>query len=609
MRISTLAYLYMRRVRARPAQELLAAVGVALGVALMFAVQVADSSITDSSREIAQRLAGPATLQLRSRGPAGFDEALLGRVQRLPGVRRAVAVLDLPATIHGPHSGGVVVQLAGATPALAALDGLSRRIPARDAVAGGVMLPRATADALGISSAVAPATARPTGGQATAPAAHRGGGRRAVVTLEVRGRERRVEVAAILGTRAIGALAGATAAFTPLLLLQRLASLPGRVSRILVQSVPGRQAIVRGELERVAGGRLTVASTDEDVALLSQALHPNAQATGFFALVSGLVGLLLAFNAMLLTAPERRATVADLRIQGVRRSQLARMLLFQALCLGTLASLAGLLAGDALSRSVFHEAPNYLAAAFPLGSQTVIGLRPVLVSFAGGVLATCLAATPPLLDLHRGGAADAVHRERGEPGRALGGRARLWLLVAGLALIFVTSGLLGLSSSAAIVAIVGLALGAILVIPSGFTALVWASELAAARAARLNTLLVASRALRAATARSFALAATGAIAVFGSVAAEGAHNDLLGGLYRDYAHYVASADLWVANSNDHLATMDFPARGLTARIASLPGRRRRPLISGRLPRHRRSARLADRTIPGGDERDPWRPDR
>ncbi len=554
MRLSALIYLYVRRVRTRPAQELLAGVGIALGVALMFAVQVANSSITGSSRAISKSITGPATLQLASRSADGFDEALLERVQRLPGVAQAASVLDLPATIRGPH-GSVTVQLASADPGLALLDGLSRKVPLSAAVAPGVMLPSATAHALGISTTVGHAIEGPPSD----------------VTLELRGRATPLKVTAILGQETIGALSGAMVAFAPLWLVQRLAVLPGRVTRILVQSAPGREALVRRELQRIAGGRLTVAPADQDVALLAQALHPNAQATGFFALVSGIVGLLLAFNAMLLTAPERRRMIADLRIQGVQRWQLAQMLLFQAMCLGVLASLAGLLAGDLLSRGVFHETPNYLAVAFPLGSQTVIGLRPLLISFAGGVLATCLAAAPPLLDLRRSRAVDAVYFEEGEPGQALDTRARVSLLVGGAALIAGTSGLLLIDPGAAIVATVGLAVALLLAIPATFMAVVWAAESLAVRTYRLNMLLVAARALRATTVRSLALAATGAIAVFGSVVAEGSHQDLLNGLYRDYAGYVASADLWVTNSNDDLATMDFPPRGLPARIASLPG--------------------------------------
>src|SRR6185312_13812623 len=102
----------------------------------------------------------------------------------------------------------------------------------------------------------------------------------------------------------------------------------------------------------------------------------------------------------------------------------------------------------------------------------------------------------------------------------------------------------------------GLAVAMMLAIPATFTATVWAAQSLAARTAKLNMLLVATRALRATTMRSLALAATGAIAIFGSVVADSSHQDLLNGLYRDYGQYVGTADVWVTNNNDDLATMD-----------------------------------------------------
>ena len=58
MRLSGLLYFYGRRLRTRPVQELLAGVGIAIGVALVFAVQVANTSITDASSEIVRGIAG-----------------------------------------------------------------------------------------------------------------------------------------------------------------------------------------------------------------------------------------------------------------------------------------------------------------------------------------------------------------------------------------------------------------------------------------------------------------------------------------------------------------------------------------------------------------------
>jgi len=560
MPLSALVYFYVRRLRTHPVQEALAGVGIAVGVALVFAVQVANGSITSGSSQVVRSIVGVADLQLRARGAAGLDEGMLGRVRALAGVQLAAPVLAMDATVLGPSEHAAVVQLASADPSLAAIAGLVRSIrqthtTPREPNLPGVLLPRATADVLGVSVSASAGIPAPS----------------PVITLQVRGRAVRANVIAVLGAEDVGALSNALAVITPLESLQEIAALPGRVTAVLVQSRPGERAEVRRELEALAHGRLTVASATEDVRLLQQATVPSDKATGFFAFVSALVGMLLAFNAMLLSTPERRRFIADLRIQGTRPRDLAQLLLFQALCLGLAASLVGIVLGDLLSRSIFHQTPGYLGLAFPLGTQTMIGWQPVVLSLAGGVAATCLAACPPLLDLRRSRAVDAVHFEGGEPGQAMSRRARVRLFAAAIVLLAASVAVPAVfGPSAAVVAIVVLAFAALLAIPLIFTIVVRVAE-ATARALGLNMLLMATRTLRATTARSLALAATGAIAVYGTVAAGGAHNDLLKGLYRDYAQYVSTASLWVSNPRDDLATSSFPAGGLPGRIARIPG--------------------------------------
>jgi len=556
MPLSALIYFYARRLRTHPVQEALAGVGIAVGVALVFAVLVATSSITSGSAHIVKSFVGAADLQLRARSSSGFDQRIAARVPTLPGVRAAVPVLVLTVEARGPDGHEATVQLVSSDVSLGAVSGLPSASPQARPQPLSVALPSATAHALAVSSRV--------GGQLP--------GSPPLITLAVRGRAVPVSVSAVLGPEAAGPLADAMAVIAPLRSVQAIAGLPGRISAVLVQSNPGADQQVRRELARLAGGRLTVAGATEDVRLLHQATAPNREATGFFAFVSALVGMLLAFNAMLLSAPERRRMIADLRIQGTRPRDLVRLLLFQALCLGLAASLVGVLLGALLSRGVFHQTPGYLAAAFALSTQTVIGWQPVLLSVLGGVTATCLAAAPPLLDLRRARAVDAVYFEEGEPGHALSRRARGWLFAASLATLAAsTAAWLAFGSAAIVGAIVGLALSAVLAIPFSFTVVVRIAQLVAARASSLNMLLMATRALRATTVRSLALAATGAVAVFGSVAAEGAHRDLLSGLYGDEAQTVSTASLWVTGPRDDLATNSFRAGDLPARIARLAG--------------------------------------
>src|SRR6185312_16027657 len=74
-------------------------------------------------------------------------------------------------------------------------------------------------------------------------------------------------------------------------------------------------------------------------------------------------------------------------------------------------------------------------------------------------------------------------------------------------------------------------------------------------------------------ARSLAIAATGAVAVFGSVTIQGSHRDLESGLDRLFHEVTSASSLWVLpfGSQNLLATNSFHATALAARLQHLPG--------------------------------------
>jgi putative ABC transport system permease protein len=549
MRPYALIYLYRRRLRVHAVQELLAGVGIAIAVALVLAALVAEGSIAGSSREVVRVVVGPASLQLRARSGDGFEERVLARVENLAGVKQAAALLERTATLTGPHGRTATISLAGAEVSLATLDGLAHTLPIGAFQRGGIGLSRLTASELGVTAA---------------------GGAPSTVTLQLRGHSSPLKVEAVLGTEAVGALARAHVAVMPLASMQQLSGLPRRITRILVQAQPGQENSVRGELRALAGANLLVAGADQDVTLLRQALRPSDQASELFAVIGALLGFLFAFNAMMLTVPERRRAIADLRLAGTRRSAIVQMVLFQALCLGIAASLVGLLGGYALSRWVFHSSTGYLAQAFTLSSSTVIGAGPVLLAAIGGVLVTCLASAIPLLDLRRRRARDAVYQDRAAPGNALGEGSQRKLFAAAVTLVMLASALFAFIPSGAIYAAAALALATVLAMPLVFAAVLAAVALACEHYPRLTTLPIALASLKATTLRSLALAATGAVALFGSVALGGARANLLAGI-GTFAHsYAADADVWVSEPGDNQAVNDFAPDEAARRIARLP---------------------------------------
>ncbi len=550
-----LLWFYRRRLRVHAVQELLAGLGVAIAVALVLATLVAAGSVSGSARQVVDTVIGPASLQLHARSQQGMPQHLLASVEELPAVAHAAPLLEQSATLSGPRDSRVSIDLAGADASLVLLDGLGHTLPRQTLQAGGIGLSARTAAALGI---------------ARGSLGYQGRGAEAHVLLTLAGRTLRLPVSAVLGQEAFGALSHALVAVMPLQELQSVAGLAHRISRILVQPRPHRTVQARAQLSRLAAGRLDVAAADQDVGLLSQALRPSKQANAFFATVSAMLGVLLAFDALLLTVPERRRSIADLRLVGMRPSAIVQMLLFQALVLGVLATIVGLAAGYLLSMHAFAQSTHYLAEAFTLSGGTVVGVKPVLLAAASGICAACLASTMPLLDLRRGRAIDLVYRDR-EPPEGLPPRIRRPIALACLALLAAAGTLFGTSPSQALIACALLAATAMLLVPLALATVIALVRRFATRFERFAILPVALSSLRSTALRSLALAGTGAIALFGSVALGGARSDLTRGI-ESFAHsYSADAGIWIGNPADNQAVVPFAAGDLQRRIAALPG--------------------------------------
>jgi putative ABC transport system permease protein len=356
LRLTMLLHICGRRLRLHPGQELLAGSGIAVGVALVFGVLVANSSITGSARELLHQVVGSARLELTARSPAGFDERLAGTVKELPDVRHSAGVLRENVTVVGPD-GRRAVQLLGVSPNVVALGSLGTRDFGQFGfhAASGLLLPASVAEATG---------AQPGD----------------VVTVQAFGVAHAARVGAVLGSSTFGALASSSVAVALLPVAQRLAGLPGRLTLVLVEPRNGTDRHVGSELRAVAGQRLDVVAADNELRLLDEAVKPNDQATSLFAALSVMVGFLLALCAMLLTVPERRRFVADLRMQGYDWRQALLIMGAEAMALGIIASLAGVILGYGLSQALFHRVPAYLASVFPIGSQQVIPVSVVVVA-------------------------------------------------------------------------------------------------------------------------------------------------------------------------------------------------------------------------------------
>lgn len=544
-------WFYLRWLRRHLAQELLAGIGVATAVALVFATIVAAGSVSGSSTLAVQTVIGPATLQMHARSGAGIDGSLLRRVQLLPGVRAAGSLLEETATLRGSGGRTATIDLAGAGTSLVFLDGLAHTIPSATLSADGIGLSSRTAAQLAIGGS-------PTRSHGS-------------VDVYVRGRELRMPVSAVLGPEAFGALSQTSVAVMQLAQLQRLMGAPNRVSRILVQPRRGAAARVRAELRGLAQGRIDVAAAGQDIGLLGQALRPSDQASALFATVSVLLGVLLAMAALLLSVPDRRRMITDLRLMGMRRSAVVQMFAFQALLLGSISSLVGILCGYVLSVTVLAQSTRYLAEAFTLSTQRTFGLSSVALALATGLVSCAVASMLPLLDLRGNSLLQDLHRRPGIPGQAMPAKARHATAAGALLMLIAATALLLFGRPLALLACTLLAIGTVCAVPSALSAMIALSSRLARWRQSLTSLPVALSSLQATSLRSFALSATGAVALFGSLALGGARGDLAHGI-SNFAHsYASDAALWVGNRGDDQAVVPFSVGDLPRRIAAIPG--------------------------------------
>jgi putative ABC transport system permease protein len=544
MKPSNVLLLYRVRLRARAAQECLAIVGIAAGVALLFASQVSSSSLQGSVGGLEHGIAGNATLQLAARDPHGISQGVVEHVRRLQGVRFAAPLLEANAQASGP-GGSESVELVGADQSLSALQGTL--------VPHGELTPFGGIGAVVIAAPLSHALGVIRFGQE--------------VTLRLAGHTVQAPLYAQLGEREIGQLARSPVVIAPLSYAQEMAGLQGRVSRVLIQPEPGAQTRVRAELMALTAGRANVEPIDYEATLFANAVSASSQSSALFSAISALVGFLFAFNATLLTIPARRRLIVDLRRDGYPPRTVIATLCLDALVLGVLASALGLALGDVLFTRILRSDSTFFSLGFTVGSEQSVSFTDVAIAAAGGMLAALAAVLSPLRAVLSHDPL-AARSERESSGASWAG-ARTAL--AGLACLAAASALLAIEPDAAIPGMVLLIAALLCILPLTLrVTLALAGGLAAFLVSPVPH--VARMELSAGRTRAVAIAATGAVAVFGSVAIGGAHRDLLAGLRTAARETTAAAPLWVAPAGSYNLLMTTPFAPLAQRrLRRVPG--------------------------------------
>jgi putative ABC transport system permease protein len=527
--------------RAMLVQEALAVVGIAVGVALLFASQVASTSLSGSVQQLTNEIIGRnQQIQVDARGPAGFDEQLLGQVARLPGVRSAVPVLEQSATVIG-RKGSQAIDLLGTTPQFA--------------TAGGPIVRHLSTRQLAHIHAIA--LPQPVG-------EHIGAGSLDPIKIQIGARVVPTLLAVTLSEHQIGALIGSPVALAPIAYAQRITGMARRLSRIFVRVAAGQEALVSRELAVLARrANVNVEPADFDLKLFTVASNPEAQSETLFSVISALVGFLFAFTAILLTVPRRRKYIEELWPHGASYGITFEILLFDAAVLAVLGCLLGLALGDVLSIGAFDRTPGYLASAFPVGNSRIITARSVILAVLAGSASAVGGVLWPMREL--------LLRTSTQPSSRWATLSRLLVAVI---CATVTMIVLIARPQDAFLGSVTLIIALLALMPTAFHAVLFAFE-------RLQRLAIGGAAtelavdsLRASRVRvrALAIAVLSGVAVFGTISIGGAEVSLRRGLDSSANAVSSSANIWVSPSGQAspLSTTPFTQTSPAA-LARLPG--------------------------------------
>jgi putative ABC transport system permease protein len=520
--LRTLLLFYRRHLRVQPLRELMAVVGVAAGVALLFAVQVAHRSITGSFEEIAHGVAGRATLELAARAPEGFQQRIAEEVEHIPDVKAVAPIFQQPIVAVGPK-GRRALTLVGATEQITALGGkLSQEFQRAGEAShrGLLVLTEPTAHAIGAQ----PGT---------------------VLAILVGARTEHLTLDATVPSSKIGPVAESPVAAASLPVVQSLTGSTGRLTRVLIEPTAGREAALRRALTARFGATLNARPLKTEAQLLASAAGPEKQVTLLFSAISLVAGIILAYNALLLASDERRRFIVYLIETGTPDSMIVASLAFDAFILGLVGSILGLLAGDVISLIAYRTVPGYIAAAFAIGGQRVVDLPTILIALGGGMLAAFAAAALPAAVALRAGAA----AEPEAVGRTLALTHKLHLsdaavFTCGALLVSISVAASALAPQTTVAALVGLAAGLVVCLP-----MILRQLLRLARAASRHSDDPAARLsvaeLRGSPTRSVALLATGTIAAFLMVLIGGSVSNVQHAARKGASDLLSSASVWI----------------------------------------------------------------
>jgi putative ABC transport system permease protein len=401
-----MAPLFLAPLQQNKGRVLISVLAIALGVALGYAVQLINQAAIDEFGRALQTLSGDADLTVR--GPrAGFDEMLYPKLASLPEVAVASPMIEVDARIAGQDDalkivGFDVFRAAQIQPALLAQ--------------AGDFFDTLRADTIFLSPTAREWLSVKQGDTLTLQVGLHDVDLRVAGFLSPDGARQRMGVMDIAG-------------------LQRALGRYGSLTRIDLKLRPGANLV---QVERMLKDLLPPGVYAERPVAAVRATTGLTRAyrvnLNVLALVALFTGGLLVFSTQALSVIRRRPQHALLRVIGLTRGGLTRMLLGEGALVGAAGAALGLVLGYGLAVVVLHTIGADLGAGHFRGliAAPTLDALSLIVFFALGVAVAVLGSLLPALEAARAQPAQAL--KAGDDARVFERFSALWPGVAVLLL-------------------------------------------------------------------------------------------------------------------------------------------------------------------------------
>lgn len=205
--------------------------------------------------------------------------------------------------------------------------------------------------------------------------------------------------------------------FVDIATAQEVLDMSGRLSQIdLILTDDKAGQTRRALIENVLPKNAEIISSDtraKVLANMTSAFQLNLKALSLLAL---LVGLFLIYNTMTFSVVQRRNTLGYLRILGVTRKQIFKLIFTEALIIGVIATLIGFGLGILLGKGLLHYVTRTINDLYFLLSVNDLYVEPrsIIKGILVGVIATAVAVIKPAMAATRSTPRVSLSRSREE---------------------------------------------------------------------------------------------------------------------------------------------------------------------------------------------------